>query len=48
MVETVSTKKITEIGGLFKELSEKMPKETSGFMEFNKSVLSPGKLSMRE
>ena len=48
MVETVSTKKVTEIGGLFKELSEKMPKETSGFMEFNKSVLSPGKLSMRE
>ena len=48
MVEMISTKRVTEVSGLFKELSEKMPKETAGFMEFNKAVLSPGKLSMRE
>ncbi|WP_393971631.1 carboxymuconolactone decarboxylase family protein [Oxyplasma meridianum] len=48
MTETLSVKKVNEIGGLFKELSEKMPKETSGFMEFNKAVLTPGKLSMKE
>ena len=48
MEKVLSVEKVTEIESLFKELSEKMPKETSGFMEFNKAALSPGKLTMRE
>lgn len=48
MEKSNATKKIAEIGELFKELGEKMPKETSGFMEFNKKILTPGKLSFKE